>query len=92
MVYTKVKSTDFERKIRGKENHLVKTESFQPDPFPYSFNSTLDSRNYKVKGPNRFAEWKNGTKPYEITPSRTKASDEAAKIRKEHVKNSMKHG
>ena len=92
VAYTNVKSIDFEGKIRGKENDLVDTDSFNPDAFPYSFSSTLDIGNYEVKGPNRFVEWKDGISPYEITPKITKASDEAAKVRKEHIKNSMKHG
>ena len=93
MVNTKVQSTDLKGKIRRKENHhLDKTESFHPNAFPYSFSTNLDIENYEVKGPNRFVEWKNGTTPYEITSKIKKASDKAAKVRKEHIKNSMKHG
>lgn len=60
--------------------------------YPYYFNSTLDTPSYKVLGPNRFPEWINGVTPYNITEDVTIASDQAARIRREHVKAGMQHG
>ncbi len=49
-------------------------------------------QNYEVKGGKRFSEWMDGDSPYEINDDTIAASDKAARIRREHVKASMKHG
>lgn len=79
--------------LKDKKN-IIRGEKVKQmvDVFPYDFNSTLDMPNYKAKGGDRFSEWKDGDTPYEYNDVDVRASDEAAKIRKEHVKNSMKHG
>ena len=88
-------STTFgESHIRGgsKESPFVYNETSHFIAFPYYFNDTLDTENYQVKGPLRFAEWKNGSSPYKINQDVKYASDQSAKMRKEHVKNAIKHG
>ncbi len=61
------------------------------DTFPYKFDTKLDIKNYKVQGANRFSEWKDGDSPYIINDNVKVASDKAARIRRKHVKASMKH-
>lgn len=78
--------------IRHRRKKIVYNETAYLDTFPYRFNATLDIENYTPKGGNRFVEWKDGDSPYIINDDVRIASDKAARIRREHVKNSMKHG
>lgn len=94
--FTRMQSKGERGNIRGKENTDNKkpfsyNETSHLEAFPYLFDSNLDIEKYEVKGPNRFGEWRTGNSPYKINQDVKYASDEAAKIRKEHVKNAMKH-
>jgi mannosyl-oligosaccharide alpha-1,2-mannosidase len=62
--------------------------------FPYfgtPVSEIHDFSTYKPLGPDRFAEWKDGSTPYEITDEIRKQSDDLARTRRVHVKNAMKH-
>ncbi len=83
---------DSSNKLRGSIAMPNYNESAYLEFFPYTFDTTFDMESYTPKGGDRFTEWKDGDTPYEINDDVTFASDIAARIRKEHVKASMKHG
>mmetsp|Transcript_4411 Transcript_4411/g.5080 ORF Transcript_4411/g.5080 Transcript_4411/m.5080 type:complete len:357 (-) Transcript_4411:547-1617(-) len=70
----------------GTRNAAVLSE----EEFPYMGTSMLNS-SFAPLGGLRFMEYKDGDTPYKITEELMIQSDELARERREHVKNSMKH-
>jgi hypothetical protein len=77
---------------QGQNQRRKFNETAYLDTFPYKFNHILDTENYQAKGGDRFSEWKDGESPYLISDNVMIVSDAVARERREHVRNSMKHG
>ncbi len=60
-------------------------------PSEYFGSTNPNPSIYTPKGGNRFQEWKDGTTPYQITPSIQHTSDDIARARRTHIQNAMKH-
>ena len=89
---TKVNDSSNNKLLRGSIAMQKYNESAYLEFFPYKFDTAFDMANYKAKGGMRFDEWKDGETPYKINDDVILASDKSARIRKEYVKASMKHG
>jgi len=87
-----VKSPESNHRLRGNVGDgVIANETAYMENYPYRFNSTLDMENYRAMGGGRFIEWKDGQSPYDINDQVKFASDQAARERKEHIKESMQH-
>lgn len=75
--------------------HSVKSVTFNAGSktYPYPLDPvspTATFTNWKAKGGDRYAEYKDGGTPWSITDEIVKQSDDQARSRREHVKKAMK--